>query len=211
MAVVALALLASLLLAQSARPAASDWSVVRDPAWTNANVFKFRLIKAHQGANGLPRTSHYFSAWTSRVKPPAGRATATITRSFSKLEGDTVTLTFFGETVERDLQPHAAVALYVLCHILAPGQAEPGNPPQWVKIGEQTVQPTYALQTLTAKITGGACTGPVAIGHSREVTGARIQLLGATNANDHNHRTIYLTRFEITNGPTELIDDFTTA
>jgi hypothetical protein len=198
-----------LLRAARARRSARDWSVLREANWTNAKVFSFRFVKAHQGGNGLPRSAHFLGTWMPRYKPPAGRARATITRSFDKLEGDTVKLTFFGEPVERNFHPHAAVALYVLCHILAPGQIDPGLPPQWVKIGEQSVKPTFALQTLTMKIAGGACTGPVAIGHNREVTGARIQLLGATDKHDYNHRTIYLTRFEIDNGPPELTDDFT--
>jgi hypothetical protein len=146
---VAFTLVGSSLLVGSAHGAPNSWSLVQEATWTDAKVFRYRFVKAP--GMGIPRPAHFLGVWIPRDKPPAGRARATITRAFEKLEGDTVTLTFFGEPVERSVHPHAAVAVYVLCHILAPGQAEPGVPPEWVKIGQATVKPTFALQKVTAK------------------------------------------------------------
>ncbi len=100
---VVLVLLASLLLAANARAGARDSSIPPRPELTNATSGGFMVVKAQQAGSRLAQPAQVLAIWRPPSEPLAPRARATITRTFERLEGDTVSPAIFGEPAESDL------------------------------------------------------------------------------------------------------------
>jgi hypothetical protein len=113
-------------------------------------------------------------------------------------EGDHVELTFGGDpsdAVHGD-EPPAKIAVFVHCVF----EDEEGHEraPAWVKLGEMKVTPhTNSNQKLDKPISGAGCSKTVKLNENREIDGARIQLRGADDTDDHRRRAVYLVTFKL--------------
>jgi hypothetical protein len=209
-----LALAGLLVLAAAARSGSVDWSLMsaqNDPEWTNVDVnhAEFAYAKAGDKGNRSGRNAYLLSVTMPRQNAPHDRAMATITRTdIPVTEGDHVELTYFGQTEPAQDAPSPAPELVVFVKCLVPG-LNGGTEEDWVEIGHKDVQDGTHSQTLTAKIKGKGCDEVVSLGKNRQITGLRIQLLGAKRKRDRQTRTVYLERFKLLNGGenTPVVDD----
>jgi hypothetical protein len=210
-----LGLFLALLWVAPAGAGPGDWSVSSDKEVTNVpdKSRSFRYLHPVESPSG--RGTHQLIVRMPHHQAPTGRALVTIERSFTSVaEGDHVTLTYSGDSSEVDATPAPTLAIYV--HCVFEDQADGEKKKAWVRVGIAEVPPAPHIQALRATIKGKGCVDTVDLGVSREIDGARIQLLGADEKSDHQRRAAYLYEFKLydpgqgENNPT-LSDDFTKA
>jgi hypothetical protein len=189
-----------LLWSATAEASPRDWKLVTtDEKATNVPAGSRSYGYRAKSENPIGKGAHRLTVRMPLHNAPSGVAGVSIERSIETAEeGDHVEVTFAGDpsdAVEGD-EPPAKIAVFVHCVF----EDEEGHEkePAWVLVGTRNVKPnTDQNQFLKAPIRGAGCAAKVKLKENREIDGARIQLRGADDTDDHRRRTAYLISFKL--------------
>jgi hypothetical protein len=204
-ALIALAALVALagLLSASALP--TDWTVVdNDPEWTNVNaanrIWRFEPNPERVVGNGwmlaVRRPRNPQQNPTDRPTFTIERKTISVGNQEGPVQATKVAVRFMGSQIDARNRPRAELVVSVHCITELPGA-------EWAEIGSVESHGMLTAHSEEFEITQQDCA-------SQTVDAVRVQILGATRKRDFRFRIVYLTGYQLYDGPGVINeDDFT--